>query len=56
MFRHDGMVLAALDVNSLIREVLSMMRGDLENHRIMIDTTLSDGLAPVTPTRFRCGR
>jgi PAS domain S-box-containing protein len=47
MFRHDGMVLAALDVNSLIRAVLSMMRGDLENHRIMIDTTLSDGLAPV---------
>jgi Mitochondrial small ribosomal subunit Rsm22/Histidine kinase-, DNA gyrase B-, and HSP90-like ATPase len=40
-------VLAALDVNSLIREVLSKMRGDLENHRIMIDTTLSDGLAPV---------
>lgn len=47
MFRHDGVTLAALDVNALIREVLSLMRGDLDNHRIAIDTALSDGLAPV---------
>jgi hypothetical protein len=31
MFRHDGMTTAALDVNELIREVLSLLRGDLEN-------------------------
>jgi len=47
MFRHDGMTLAALDVNGLIREVLSLMRADLDSHRITIDTALSDGLAPV---------
>ena len=47
MFRHDGVTLTALDVNALIREVLSLMRGDLDNHRIAIDTALSDGLAPV---------
>ena len=47
MFRQDGMVLTVLDVNALIGEVLSLMRGDLENHRITIDTALSDGLAPV---------
>jgi two-component system, LuxR family, sensor kinase FixL len=47
MFRHDGVTLAALDVNALIREVLSLVRGDLDNHRIAIDTALSDGLAPV---------
>jgi PAS domain S-box-containing protein len=47
MFRHDGMTLAALDVNALIHEALSLMRGDLENHRVTIDTALSDGLAPV---------
>ena len=41
------MTLTALDVNALIREVLSLMRGDLDNHRIAIDTALSDGLAPV---------
>ena len=47
MFRHDGMTLAALDVNRLIREVLSLMRAELDSHRITIDTALSDGLAPV---------
>jgi two-component system, LuxR family, sensor kinase FixL len=47
MFRHDGVTLTALDVNALIREVLSLMRGDLENHRIAVDAALADGLAPV---------
>ena len=47
MFRHDSWVLGAVDVNALIREVLSLVRGDLENHRITVDTKLSDGLAPV---------
>jgi C4-dicarboxylate-specific signal transduction histidine kinase len=44
MFRHDGMTTAALDVNELIREVLSLLRGDLENHRIGVDAALPDGL------------
>src|SRR6516225_5074672 len=48
MFRHDGMTMAALDVNALIREVLSLLRGDLENHRITIDMDLPDGLPPVS--------
>ena len=47
MFRHDGTVLSTVDVNALIHEALSLMRGDLENHRITIDTALSSGLAPV---------
>jgi signal transduction histidine kinase len=47
MFRQDGMVLTVLDVNALIGEVLSLMRGDLENRHITIDTALSDRLAPV---------
>jgi PAS domain S-box-containing protein len=47
MFRHDSTVLSAVDVNALIREVLALVRGDLENHRITVDTKLSDGLAPV---------
>jgi PAS domain S-box-containing protein len=47
MFRQDGMVLTALDVNALIRDVLALMRGDLENHRITIDTALSEGLTPI---------
>jgi PAS domain S-box-containing protein len=47
MFRHDGMTLAALDVNALIRDVLSLMRDDLENHRITVDAGLADALAPV---------
>ena len=42
------MTTAALDVNELIREVLSLLRGDLENHRIGADAALPDGLPPVS--------
>jgi PAS domain S-box-containing protein len=48
MLRPDGMTMTALDVNELIREVLSLLRGDLENHRITIDTELPDRLPPVS--------
>jgi hypothetical protein len=48
MFRHDGMTMTTLDVNALIREVLSLLRGDLENHRMTIDMDLPDGLPPVS--------
>jgi signal transduction histidine kinase len=48
MFRHDGMAMTTLDVNELIREVLSLLRGDLENHRITTDTDLPDGLPPIS--------
>jgi PAS domain S-box-containing protein len=48
MFRHDGMTLTVLDVNALIREVLSLLRGDLENHRITIVTELTEGLPSVS--------
>jgi PAS domain S-box-containing protein len=55
MFRHDSTVLSAVDVNAVIREVLALVRGDLENHRITVDTKLSDGLAPVhaNPVQLR---
>jgi PAS domain S-box-containing protein len=48
MFRHDGVTMTALDVNDLIRDVLSLLRGDLENHRISVDAALPDGLPPVS--------
>ena len=48
MFRHDGMTTTALDVNVLIREVLSLLRGDLENHRIGVEAALPEGLPPVS--------
>jgi C4-dicarboxylate-specific signal transduction histidine kinase len=48
MFRHDGMTMTALDINALIREVFSLLRGDLENHRITIDMNLPDGLPQVS--------
>ena len=48
IFRNDGVTLAALDVNELIGEVLSRLRADLENHRIMIDTELQGGLPRVS--------
>ena len=42
------MTMTTLDVNALIREVLSLLRGDLENHRMTIDMDLPDGLPPVS--------
>ena len=42
------MTMTALDVNALIREVLALLRADLENHRITIDMELPDGLPAVS--------
>jgi hypothetical protein len=56
MFRHDGMTTAALDVNELIREVLSLLRGDLENHRIGVMPRCPTGFRRFPPTLSSCGR
>jgi C4-dicarboxylate-specific signal transduction histidine kinase len=48
MFGHDGSTMTVLDVNVVIREVLALLRGDLENRCIGIDTDLPDALPTVS--------
>jgi C4-dicarboxylate-specific signal transduction histidine kinase len=47
MFRNDGMALAPLDVNELVREVLALLRGEMEKERITVRTELADGLPQI---------
>ena len=35
-----------LDINDAIREVLILMRSELHEHDVLLETELSDGLAP----------
>jgi C4-dicarboxylate-specific signal transduction histidine kinase len=44
MFKNDGMALTPLDVNELVREVLGLLRGEMERERVTIRTELADGL------------
>ncbi len=46
-------VSAELDINAAIHEVLSMMRGELNQHDVTLETDLSDGLAPVMGDRVQ---
>ena len=47
MFKNDGMVLAPLDVNELVREVLSLLRREMEKERVTVRTELADGLPQI---------
>jgi PAS domain S-box-containing protein len=47
MFRKDAGELGPVSVNGLIREVLSIVRGELESHQVSLQTELPEGLQPV---------
>ena len=47
MFKKDGQAKAPQDVNKLIREVLTLVRSDLENQRVSVRTELFDELPQV---------
>jgi PAS domain S-box-containing protein len=47
MFRTDGPAKALLDVNHLIGEVLALIGGDIENHRVSVRTELADRLPQI---------
>jgi C4-dicarboxylate-specific signal transduction histidine kinase len=47
MFRTDGPAKALLDVNGLVREVLALIGGDIENHRVTVGTELADHLPQI---------
>jgi signal transduction histidine kinase len=42
-----------VDINEVIREVLVLMRGELNRHHISLETGLSDGLEPVVGDRVQ---
>ena len=47
--------LGPVNVNGLIREVLSIVRGELESHQVSLQTELHEGLQPVMaePTQLQ---
>jgi C4-dicarboxylate-specific signal transduction histidine kinase len=47
MFRTDGPAKALLDVKHLIGEVLALIGGDIENHRVSVRTELADQLPQI---------
>jgi PAS domain S-box-containing protein len=47
MFRKDAGELGPVSVNGLIREVLSIVRGELESHQVSLRTELCEELQPV---------
>ena len=47
IFSTDPPTKAPLDVNKLIREVITLVRGEIENERISVRTELADELPPV---------
>jgi PAS domain S-box-containing protein len=47
MFRKDQRKRAPVNVNALIGEVLALLRGELESHRVLVWTDLLDGLPEV---------
>jgi signal transduction histidine kinase len=55
MFRTDGPAKVLLDVNNLIGEVLALIGGDIESHRVSVRTELADHLPriPANPVQLR---
>jgi two-component system, LuxR family, sensor kinase FixL len=47
MFRNDGVALAPLDLNALVRDVLTLVRGEVERQRVLVRTELADGLPQI---------
>ncbi len=52
-FRKESAQSAPVDVNGLIRDVLELLAGHLKDHRIVVETALTAGLAPVLGDRVQ---
>jgi PAS domain S-box-containing protein len=53
MFKRDNQATALQDVNELIREVLTLVRSEVENHRVVIYPQLLDDLPQVPVNRIQ---
>jgi len=51
MFAKDGQAEASLDVNQLIREVFTLLQGEIRSQHVSIRSELSEGLPPVRANR-----
>ena len=51
MFKKDGRTKAPHDVNDVVREVLTLVRGEVENQRVAVRTELTDELPRVLADR-----
>ena len=47
MFRKDSQIKTPLDVNELIREVLALLRGEIEHQQVLVRAELFDGLPQI---------
>jgi len=53
MFKKDGRTKAPHDVNDVVREVLTLVRGEVENQRVAVRTELTDELPRVLADRVQ---
>lgn len=53
MFKKDNQATALEDVNELIREVLTLVRNEVENHRVVIYPELLDNLPQIPANRVQ---
>ena len=53
MFKQDGQTKALLDINDLIREVLTLVRGKVDSQRVSVRTELSEELPQVLVDRVQ---
>ena len=55
MFKSEGRPTTTHDVNELVREVLTLVHGDVENQRVSVHTELADELpqVPANPVQLR---
>lgn len=53
LFKRDPLEKVALDLNEVILEVLDLVRGEITRRRVVIETQLDDGLAPVVGDRVQ---
>ena len=49
----SALEMAELDSNDLVREVLMLMNSELQEHEVLLETELSDGLAPIMGDRVQ---
>jgi PAS domain S-box-containing protein len=53
MFKKNDQANAPLDINELVREVLTLIRGELENQCVSVRTELFDELPPIPANRVQ---
>jgi PAS domain S-box-containing protein len=53
MFQKDQRERTPVDINALIGEVLALLRGDLESHRVLLQANLHDALPEVIAERVQ---